>query len=293
MAIQLTEGDTNLLMFLGQCGVMRKEQARNIYGSNTKLYIKRIEKLSAAGMIIREGGYIRPTARGLNQAGIDMTPLRIERKPRLKKKSLDEKSKRPKKKLPMNYCYGEHALAVEIASQLPGWEPVYGRQLKRTTTSKLLIQIMRSSRMSMTISKGKQTYAVYAIVNNPKSITLKQIISDMNSYTKLRHVIIFCPNDAIMQTFVQAIGDRPPQDLTECLLLPYPEGIKYFKRANSPELYASLEKAFPDLQPSTRPGVDYEVGRTFISVLTTNDLVKIYAGPLGYGCLYRHPGRMI
>jgi hypothetical protein len=245
--VTLSAKDIQLLTLLSQCGVIRPEQSKIIYGDVSRYHLKRIEKLVSAKILIRDHGYIRPTATGLTKAGIMISPLRMER-----------------------YRYKEHSLAAELMSQLPDWTPTYARELKQRG------KIQRPSRIGVTIKKDNRQYAVYIIADNPKQITLRQICTEMGelSMTGMKHVLLFCTNNAIMQTFMQALS-KPPAGLEECCLLPYPAGIEYFKRQSSLEFQMFINDHIPGVRASTLKFVDYQVRRIYISVLLNNDLVKI------------------
>jgi DNA-binding Lrp family transcriptional regulator len=245
--VTLSEKDIQLLNLLSQVGVVRPKQSKIVYGDVSRYHLRRIEKLVAAEILIRDHGYIRPTATGLTKAGIMISPLRMER-----------------------YRYKEHSLAVELMSQLPDWIPTYARELKQKS------QVQRGSRIGVTIKKDTRQYAVYIIADNPKQITLRQICTEMSelSMAGIKHVLIFCTHTTTLNTFAQALS-KPPESLTECCLLPYPAGIEYFKRQSSLEFQMFINDHIPGVKASTLSFVDYQVRRIYISVLLSNDLVKI------------------
>jgi hypothetical protein len=94
------------------------------------------------------------------------------------------------------------------------------------------------------------------------------------SMAGMKHVLLFCTNNAIMQTFTQALS-KPPEGLAECCLLLYPQGVEHFKRQLSPEFQVFINDHIPGVRASTLKFVDYQVRRIYISVLLNNDLVKI------------------
>ncbi len=264
--ITLSDRDIRLLTLLGQCGVMKPEQTKMVYGNVTSYHRLRIQKLVSARLLIRDHGYIRPSAAGLQKAGIPAKPLRLER-----------------------YRYEEHAIAVELVSQLPDWTPVYARELKLTN------QIQRQSRICVAISRNNVQYAVYILADNPRAATLAGLRSDMDSlHLKRRNpksdsdmkgirvemnglssaginkALIFCTSADIMQT----IGNEPPAGLLECCLLPYPQGVDAFRRYHSKEFAVFLQKRFPGLKQSKYPFAHYEYQDAFITILIHNDLVK-------------------
>ncbi len=265
--VTLSDNDIRLLNLLSQCGVMKPEQTKLAYGNVKAYHLKRIQKLISAKVLIRDGKYIRPSAVGLRMAGIQARPLCIER-----------------------YRYEEHALAVELVSQLPVWSPVYARELKQAN------KVQRQSRICVAIRGNNVQYAVYILADNPKTATLADLRSDMDSLHAKRQdpksdsgdmrnirsemrslfsagvdrALIFCTSAAIMQT----IGNEPPTGLDECCLLQYPQGIASFRRYYSHGFSAFLQASFPGLKRSKYPFAHYENRDAFITILVHNDLVK-------------------
>jgi hypothetical protein len=94
------------------------------------------------------------------------------------------------------------------------------------------------------------------------------------STADIKHVLIFCTHTTTLDTFAQALS-KPPESLIECCLLPYPAGIEYFKRQSSLEFQMFINDHIPGVKASTLKFVDYQVRRIYISVLLSNDLVKI------------------
>jgi hypothetical protein len=245
--ILLTE-DIDMLKTLSLCGVIRKEQAKKFYGDGTQRYIQRIAKLSASRMIIRDNGYVRPTLTGLRNAGIDAQPYRLE-----------------------NFQFEEKALAFDLASRLPDWTPTYARILKRQS------QVPNPSRAGLAIERGDQKYLAYVIAENPRKDNRKKIVDEFASrdLSNFKRVLFFCTTDTIMATFTNAFKE-PPDNLKEFCLLPYPQGVEFFRQAHSPELREALSKTFPGMKHATGAAYDYAVEhpRKFISVMLDNDLIK-------------------
>lgn len=246
--IILTEKDNSLLNLLSRCGVVKPEQTKTVYGNVSAYHLKRIQKLVALEILVRDHGYVRPTATGLKLAGISVKPLRLER-----------------------HRYEEHALAAELIAQLPGWTPVYARELKQQN------KVQRPSRIAGIISKNNVQYAVYVIADNPKAATLKQLCSEMNELhaADINRVLVFCTSEAIMQTIGGGlINGNPPQGLKECCLLKYPQGINPFRRLFTHEFQTFIRTRFPGMKPCTRPFAHFEWQNAYITIFIHNDMVK-------------------
>ena len=100
---ELTDRDIALLHILGRCGVMKPAQANIIYGGVKRYHIRRIERLSKTGMIIRDKGYIRPTKKGLDAAGYEREIVRIQK-----------------------HQYKDRSLAVGLLLAFPEWDVSFG-----------------------------------------------------------------------------------------------------------------------------------------------------------------------
>ena len=240
----LTSRDIQLLHLLRQSGVIRPDQARIVYGDVRKYHLRRIEKLVAAGIIARTHGYIRATTAGLRMAGINDDLLRIDR-----------------------YRYQEHSIIVDIASRFPGWIATYPRELK----SKNIVE--RKSRLSMTLSRDNTKYAVYLFTNAPDKATLHAFLSEIGGLPahQISKIVVFCTSSEIMQVIAAAKIKK----VSECCLLPYPDGIASFKRLFDPEFHAFLRTRFPGIAPCVRDSAHFDWrNRTLITVMIHNDLVK-------------------
>jgi DNA-binding Lrp family transcriptional regulator len=240
----LTAKDIRLIRLLSQCGVIKPDQARIIYGDDSsKYHLRRVEKLVSAGIIARTHGYIRATAAGLRKAGITDEPLRIDR-----------------------HRYQEHSIIVDIASRFPGWIVTYPRELKNKNI------VERKSRLCMTLSWGDMIYAVYLFTEVPNAATLHAFLSEIGGLPahKISKIVVFCTSPEILQ----AIAAAEIKKVAECCLLPYPQGVDAFRRSHSKEFAAFLQNRFPGLKPSKYPFAHYEYKEAYITVLIHNDLVK-------------------
>jgi hypothetical protein len=135
---ELTDRDIALLHILGRCGVMKPAQANIIYGGVKKYHIRRIERLSKTGMIIRDKGYIRPTKKGLDAAGYEREIVRIQK-----------------------HQYKDRSLAVGLLLAFPEWDISFGIELKRRD------MIERRSQIAGVIERNNLKYAFYALATAP------------------------------------------------------------------------------------------------------------------------------
>lgn len=240
---KVTERDIKLLNLLGQCGVMRPEQAKVVYGNVKKYHLRRVEKLVSAGMLVRDNGYIRPTQKGLDVAGFPGKPLRLQK-----------------------HRYEERSIAVELLSLFSDWDVRLAREVKHAG------DIQRSAHLLAVISRSSLRYAVYVLTHEPRPATVRFLRAEMRDlhHSGIERVLMFCASPAIMQAF----DETPPDGLKEFCLLPYPEGVQSLKRLFSPDFKIFMNARFPGLTPSRRPFAHFEWRDAFITVLIHNDLVK-------------------
>jgi hypothetical protein len=240
---ELTDRDIALLHILGRCGIMKPAQANVIYGGVKKYHIRRIEKLSKAGMIIRDRGYIRPTKKGLQAAGYDGEFVRI-----------------------LKHQYKDRALAVELLLAFPEWDISFGIELKRRD------MIERRSQIAGVIERNNLKYAFYLIshIPSPGNVTfIRSELRDLRIWG-IDRIGIFCTNKKI----IEALTIDPPTGIKECCLLPYPAGVDSFRRIFAEDFVALINQHFPGVKVSNRPFAHFEWQGNYITVMHTNDLVK-------------------
>jgi hypothetical protein len=158
------------------------------------------------------------------------------------------------------YRYEEHALAVELASQLPDWEPIYSRRLKRASV------LMNQSRCCVSIARKGIIYAAYFINEIPRAVNMSHLLTEFDDLPTaetremppIERVLIFCTSDAVMQAMDKALDSKLPQRLRQCFLLPYPQGVEWFKRMWSPEILKFMAARFPGYYPSNRDMFHFE-----------------------------------
>jgi len=248
---ELQDRDLLLLQLLSRCGAIKPDQAKIVYGTE-KYHLKRIEKLVKEEVLRRDKGYILPTLKGLQLAGMDCKPLHMEK-----------------------YRYKEHAQGVDLVSMLSkwNWTPTYSRELKQEN------MLQRQSRAVMTIQRGTKKYAVYMIADNPEAATIARLRTDLdelpgpNKEAKINMALIFCTSSKILETITNAF-EKPPERLKSLCILPYPQGVRYFMYQRSRNLKDLLDERFPGWQECTRNFADFELGKTYITGLFQNDVVK-------------------
>ncbi len=240
---KLTDRDVALLHFLGRCGVMKTAQTNVIYGGVKKYHVRRIERLSKAGMIIRDKGYIRPTKKGLVAAGYEGDIVRIKK----------------------HQCK-DRALAVELLLRFPEWNVRFGIELKRQNL------LERRSQVAGIIERSNLKYAIYMLSHVPTSGNVTFMRSEMRDLHLwgIERIAVFCTNKKI----IEAMTDEPPSGIKELCLLPYPAGVDSFRRIFTKDFVAFMNQRFPGLKPCARPFAHFEWRGNYITVMHNNDLVK-------------------
>lgn len=241
--INVTERDIRLIQLLSRCGVMRPGQAKIAYGDVSRYHLRRVEKLVSFGLLMRDSGYIRVTAKGLRAAGITERPLRLEK-----------------------HRYREHEIIINLLTEFPDWEFTFAIDLKRRET------VQNSSKLGAVIRKDTLRYGIYVLTNRPRPATVVFLRSEMADLRNsgIERLLVFCTAPEIMRAF----GDDTPDGIREFCLLPYPEGVQSFRQLFTPEFKAFINARFPGLTPSRRPFAHFEWRDAFITVLVHNDLVK-------------------
>jgi len=240
---ELTDRDIALLHILGRCGVMKPAQANIIYGGVKRYHIRRIERLSKTGMIIRDKGYIRPTKKGLDAAGYEREIVRIQK-----------------------HQYKDRSLAVGLLLAFPEWDVSFGIELKRQD------MIERRSQIAGVIERNNLKYAFYVIshVPTPGNVTfIRSELRDLRIWG-IDRIGIFCTNKKI----IEAMTIEPPRGIKECCLLPYPAGVDSFRRIFAEDFVAFINQRFPGLKVSNRPFAHFEWQGNYITIMHNNDLVK-------------------
>lgn len=241
--VELTERDIALLHLLSRCGIMKSSQAQQIYGDVKRYHLHRIEKLSKAGMIIRNYGVIRPSKKGLQAIGYKGEPVRL-----------------------LKHQFKDRALAVELLLSFPDWDSTFGIELKRQGL------LERGSRIVGTVSRDNLKYAFYFLSYKPRSKTVTSLQSELEDLRlwDITRVAIFCTTAKI----INALDLEPPSNIEECYLLPYPAGVDSFRRIFTDDFVAFINQRFPGIKPCTRPFAHFEWQDNYITVMHTNDIVK-------------------
>ncbi|KUK10384.1 MAG: hypothetical protein XD50_1355 [Clostridia bacterium 41_269] len=246
MAItELTERDKKLFNLLSLAGVIKTDQAKLAYGNVSKYHIRRIERLASEGLITRENGYIRMTAKGMRLAGVENN-LRIAK-----------------------HRYKEQAITVDLMTQFPDWDFTLAIHLKRKQV------IENGAQVNAFLKINNTKYGVYILTNVPRKKTLQILKTEMTNLRliDIERILAFYTNPKIAEAFYET---ELPSGVQELCLLPYPAGVSYFKQLYNPEFHSFVKERFPNLSSSNRPFAHFEWRDAFITVLFHNDLIKRY-----------------
>lgn len=243
LSVILTERDIALLHLLGRSGVMKPAHAKQVYGGVKRYHIRRIEKLSEAGMIIRDYGFIRPTKKGLKAAGYEGEFVRL-----------------------LKHQYEDRALAVELLLKLPEWDSSFGIELKRRG------MLERRSQVAGVIQHSNMKYALYILSCLPKPGTVTYMRAEQRDLRLwgIERVAVFCTTKKI----IESLDLEPPDGIKECCLLPYPAGVNSFKRIFTQDFRTFVNQRFPGVRPCRRPFAHFEWQDKYITIMHNNDLVK-------------------
>lgn len=245
--MELTERDMEVLQLLSRSGVMSNEQTKKIYG-NPKLYhIRRLEKMSKEGYVIRKSGYVSITQKGMQFLGVDNKLVRIN-----------------------SWDKPQRAEMVDLVFEMPGWEVKFGTEIKRERN------LNRGSRIGAVLKKADIEYAVYQLTaESPRPETIGRLWNEINELPEkgnMQKAVIFCKTSDGMAAIAAKI--KKPR-VKEILLLPNSEGISILWVYHSEQFKDLLAQKFPGITPSTaRKYADYQWQGNYVSILLTNDAVK-------------------
>lgn len=266
MEMELAERDMELLLLLSKCGVMRNEQIKKFYGNPKKYHIKRLEKMSKEGYLLRRLGFVSITQKGLQLLGIENRLAQIK-----------------------SWAKPQRADMVDLVFNMPGWEVKFGTEIKRERG------LNRGSLISAVIKKESVEYAVYQLTaENPKPVTLGRVWNEIQGLPvkgNINRVVVFCKIGAGMEALI-AKAVKPKVE--EVLLLPYPEGVKILRTYHTEYIYNQLSQKLPGVTPlTTRKFADYQWQGNYVSVLLTNDVVKRYYLNEYYSGSYQREQRQV
>lgn len=247
--------DMEMLELLSRSGVMSNEQIKKIYGNPKKYHIKRLDRMSKEGYVVRKSGYVNITQKGLQEIGKDK-PVRVKRR---------------EKQLRVGM--------VDLVFELSGWEVKFGTETKRERN------LNHGMRFSAVINNGEAEYAVYQLnAQNPRPTTVGRIwneIQELPHKAQIYRAVVLCYTTGSMSAIISKISKPTSKEI---LILPYPQGVYLLRERATQEFENRIARQFPGLIPiGARRYADYQWKGYDVSVLVTNDAVKHYHLKEHYG----------
>lgn len=244
--MELPERDIEVLQLLSRNGIMTNEQVRLIYGNTSKYYLRRLEKLSKWGYIVRKSGHISITQKGIQLVGGKFSTFKIKEQNKTQRADL-----------------------INLVFELPDWEIMFSKEVK------LERGINRGAWIGAHIKKGEIEYGVYMLAaGNPRPVTVGRLwreINELPAKSLIQRAIIFCYSVQSMGAMINKIEDPSVREL---LMLPYPNGLEVFKRYHSDGFRKLIAQRFPGPSPSGRKFADFIWDGKYVSILMANDAVK-------------------
>jgi hypothetical protein len=245
---QLTDRDYLLLVYLSRCDVLSNEQVARIYGTK-KYHYARLDELDSRGVVKRCGGYNEITAAGMKEIGSEIQPIKITR----------EWQKEHKVKV------SQICIELGVLQESP-WDYISSRQFKVAKKMNMNAQV------DGCLVKGGIEYPVYLLNDEPSKSNLNIISAELDTIFmqyQIPRVVVFYPTEKARKLFQEKVKQaRIPQ----LLFLSYPDEIPLLKQMD--EINQNLASRLRDYKPTGRPFADFEKGRTFVSIMIFNDLVK-------------------
>ncbi|OPX89479.1 MAG: hypothetical protein A4E53_01556 [Pelotomaculum sp. PtaB.Bin104] len=220
-----------------------------IYGTR-KYHYDRLTELSNRGLIRRCGKYNEITAMGMKEAGSGLKPIKITK----------EWAREHKARLSQVY------IGLGIHQENYGaWSFISSRDFK------IKKRMVMSSKVDGCLVINGEEYAVYLLGDEPSKSSLNIIKTELNNLYiyRVAKVIVFYPTLKALKSFESQVDSKK---LSELLLIRYPEEIHLLKYMD--EIKQNLTSRLKDYKPTGRPFADFERGRTYVSIMIFNDLVK-------------------
>ncbi|MCL6477039.1 MAG: hypothetical protein K6T65_01355 [Peptococcaceae bacterium] len=247
-AKQLTDRDRLLLLYLSRCDVLSNEQVARIYGTR-KYHYARLDELDSRGLVKRCGSYNEITVAGMREIGSEMRPIKITR----------EWQKEHKVKV------SQICLEMGVLHDSP-WDYISSRQFKTVKKMNMNAQV------DGCLVRDGIEYPVYLLDDEPSKSNLNVISAELGAIFaqfRILRAVVFYPTEKARKLFQEKMTQvKVPQ----LFFLSYPDEIPLLKYMD--EIYRNLASRLKDYKPTGRPFADYEKGRTFVSVMLFNDLVK-------------------
>ncbi|MFX4261228.1 hypothetical protein ACOBQJ_03390 [Pelotomaculum propionicicum] len=268
MGFEITPKDIELLTLINRCGAVTNEQAKMIYGAETKLYLKRLVRLSTNHIVSRSGGYVEITEKG---SGI----LNQEKRVRIKK------WERPYR-----------AAMAQLIFDLPDWEIEFGTEIKRR------IEINRGSKIAAVIRKGGIRYGIYQLLyDDPDQDRIGFVWKDLQELPQDngcpdRAVIIYRSDTAIKTMFEKVKACEPT--MNEILLVHSNTSLTLLDRYHGTEFTSLLLQRFPGLTHSHRKLAQYKYKDDYVCVQAFHDAVAMkYLHNYYNGFGHKSEGRLV
>lgn len=263
MGLIVTLQDIALLTLVNRCGAVTNEQARLIYGTETKLYLKRLVRLSSNHIIARSDSYIEITDKGsaiLNQG----------------KRVRIKDWERPYR-----------ADMAQLVFDLPDWVVEFGTEVKRR------IEINRGSRLGAIVTKGDIAYAVYQLMAaNPNEDRLGIVCKELQGWAAcgINKAVIIYKSD----TAIKMLANISVDTLGEILLVRDGTSLSLLGRYHSNDFVRLLLQRFPGLVHSGRKLAQYRYNDEYVCVQVFYDAVAMkYLHNYYNGLGHKSEGRMV
>ncbi|SHF87951.1 hypothetical protein SAMN02746089_02708 [Caldanaerobius fijiensis DSM 17918] len=241
--MMLTERDMKLLEHLKRYGVITKEGAGALYGTE-KYHDTRLTELYRAGYVKRKYGIVYLGKKGKEVVGEG-------------------------KKLPTDKMMKRRAIRIsEMAAYFEGsaWTFVPSWEVKRREG-----EIDRGGRF-LGLLEGRTEYMVYDVGEKPNEVTIKRMKDEMRKLYKVgvyRAVVFYGSGEAREKYGTEGLG------LTEQLALPYPEGIELLRKHGERDIVKeAARKAFGEVREPEWSEADCTAEGKQVVVLVLNDIEK-------------------
>jgi DNA-binding Lrp family transcriptional regulator len=248
MPIELPARDMKVLQLLCRNGIMTNEQVKQIYGNTSRYYLKRLEKMSRQGYIVRRAGYVSITQKGVQLLGEGNKAVRVKKWNRTQRADL-----------------------IDIMFELTDWEVKFTTEIKRERG------LNRGAIIDGLIKKGETEYAIYILsAESPRPVSIGKLwreINELPAKSYIHRAIVFCPSPKSMGLILAKVKNPLIKKL---LLLPQVNGLELFKKYQSNDFDNIVKQRFPEATPAGRNYADYMWQGKYVTILVCNDAIKRY-----------------
>ncbi len=240
--------DMKVLQLLCRNGVMSNAQVKFLYGNTSKYYLRRLERMSKNGYIVRKSGYVSITQKGVQLIGGEFKATRVRK-----------------------WNKSQRADLIDLVFKLPEWEIKFGTEIKRERG------LNRGALISALIKKREIEYAIYMLATEtPRAVSIGRLwreINELPAKSFINRAIVFCYSPKGMSAMVSKTTKPLVKEL---LLLPYPYGLEIFKKYQTDYLKNIIMQRFPGAAPSGRLFADFLWQGKYVAILIGNDFIKRY-----------------